>query len=141
MAPQIAISFFENADKFVTGSSEGLLYLWEGNQAQKTFQIHKGSVQVINVIGNKIYTSGNDKKLKVWDADVKEVASYDLPHYAKALDIQGENLVVGTRNGCIVQIEGGNQKVVMDGHSDGEVWGLAICPNSGNVITKLLLIF
>lgn len=121
-----------------------MLYLWEGNQAQKTFPIHQGSVQVINVINNQIYTSGNDKKLNVWDANVKQIASYGLSHYAKAIDAQGNKIVAGTRDGCIVVIDSNKQDVVMNGHSDGEVWGLAVCPNSGNVIIysyKLIYFF
>ena len=132
-APQLAISFFENGDKFVTGSGEGLLYLWEGNQATKTYQIHQGSVQALTVIDNCIYSSGNDKKLIVWDENVKQLNSYDLPHFAKAIDVQGKLIVAGTRNGCIVEIENGKTNIVMNGHSDGEVWGLGICPNSGLV--------
>lgn len=133
MAPQLAISFFEGADKFVTGSADGFLYLWENGQAQKTFKIHDGCVQVLNVIGGKIYSSGNDKKLNVWDGEVKQLSSYAIPHYAKSIDVQGDCIIAGTRNGCIVEIAGGKMNVVMEGHSDGEVWGLAVCPTSGKV--------
>ena len=135
MAPQLAISFFDQGDKFVTGSSEGLLYLWDNCQAQKTFPIHTGSVQVLTIINGKIYSSGNDKKLNVWDMNVKQLNSYELPHYAKAIDVQGETILAGTRNGCIVEIENNKINVAMNGHSDGEVWGLAVCPNTGNVFS------
>ena len=139
MAAQIAISFFEAGEKFVTGSSEGMLYLWEGNQAVKTFQIHQGSVQALTIINNQIYSSGNDKKLNVFDANVTKLSSVDLPHYAKAIDVKNNVIVVGTRNGCIVEIVEGKQNVVMNGHSDGEVWGLAVCPNSGMVYRFFIL--
>lgn len=133
MAPQLAIAFFEAGDKFITGSSEGLLYLWDNCQAQKTFPVHTGSVQALTIINNQIYTSGNDKKLNVWDVNVKQITSYEIPQYAKAIDVQGDLIIVGTRNGCIVEIDKGKSNIVMNGHSDGEVWGLAICPNTGNV--------
>lgn len=133
MCPQFAISFFDTGDKFITGSSEGSLYLWEGNQAQKTFPIHTGAVQALTIINNLIYSSGNDKKLNVWDTSFKQIGSYELSNYAKAIDVQNDVIVVGTRDGCIVEIENGKSNVSMNGHSDGEVWGLAICPVSGNV--------
>jgi len=64
---------------------------------------------------------------------VKQITSYEIPQYAKAIDVQGDLIIVGTRNGCIVEIDKGKSNIVMNGHSDGEVWGLAICPNTGNV--------
>jgi microtubule-associated protein-like 1/2 len=50
----------------------------------------------------------------------------------RAIDVNGSQGLVGTRDGCIYSWDVGtqNKKVIMQGHSDGEVWGLAVGDDS-----------
>jgi hypothetical protein len=53
----------------------------------------------------------------------------------RAIDVKDGNLVVGLRSGSIVEcnLESEEMKTVMQGHNDGEVWGLDMA--NGLVIT------
>jgi WD40 repeat protein len=46
----------------------------------------------------------------------------------RAIDVLGSNALVGCRNGNIYQVDMNSQskQVIMESHSDGEVWGLAL---------------
>ena len=47
----------------------------------------------------------------------------------RAIDVMGDNMLVGMRNGTICH----NDKPIMHSHSDGEVWGLDFVPGMGPV--------
>lgn len=49
-----------------------------------------------------------------------------LSSYARAIDYKNNLILVGTRDGTILRIEGQSQQVVINSHSTGETWGLAI---------------
>lgn len=134
MVSQLAISFFDNGEKFVTGSLEGSIYLWKGKECVNVYAFHKGPIQSITIVNNIIYSSGSDRKLLVLDQDFNEKDQYILPAYAKALDVKGNSIICGLRNGTIIKIDDKNLTEIIHGHSDGEVWGLAICPKTGMVL-------
>ena len=55
----------------------------------------------------------------------------------RAIDVQGIYMLVGLRDGTIYQVNMTNQakNVIMESHSDGEVWGLAVI-DSDTVVTS-----
>jgi WD40 repeat protein len=55
----------------------------------------------------------------------------------RAIDVIGTNALVGCRNGNIYQVDLNTQskQVIMESHSDGEVWGLAIVDQDTVVTT------
>jgi WD40 repeat protein len=48
----------------------------------------------------------------------------------------GERIIVGCRDGSIIELNAGQKKTVMESHSDGEVWGLAVSTESPNIIVS-----
>lgn len=90
--------------------------------------IHSGraACHTLRVESDKIYTGGNDKKLWVLDSNLGVTTSHDLPDTPRAVDVKGNNLIVGCINGDIVEIAGTTKKTVMESHCDGEVWGLDV---------------
>lgn len=54
----------------------------------------------------------------------------------RAVDMIGDKIIVGCRDGNIIEIDGANKKIVMQSHSDGEVWGLDTHPTQPNVIVS-----
>ena len=42
----------------------------------------------------------------------------------------GQNVLVGTRGSEIIEFVNGKSTILMHGHFEGELWGLAISPNS-----------
>ena len=55
----------------------------------------------------------------------------------RAIDVTGITALVGLRDGSIYQVDlsKNTKKVIMESHSDGEVWGLSI-PNDDLVLTS-----
>lgn len=69
---------------------------------------HDGAINAITVRENKLFTSGStDKKLKVWDVNSMNVEkTIQLSSYARAIDYKNNLILVGTRDGTILRIEG-----------------------------------
>ncbi len=67
-----------------------------------------------------------------------KVGSFDFGGILiRAIDVMGTTAVVGCRNGSIYQLDmsSGSKKTIMESHSDGEVWGLAVI-DSDTVLTS-----
>lgn len=130
--PRTAMSTvtFNSADKtFLSGSIDGFVYIWEGVSCTKVMKAHEGSVMAINWVDGLVYSSGSqDKTLKVWESGMLS-KSYELPSYAKSIDALNKKIVVGTKCGRIITIDGDSKKEVMHGHWTGETWGLAVGPD------------
>ncbi|EAR94433.2 HELP domain protein (macronuclear) [Tetrahymena thermophila SB210] len=133
----LSIKFFEDGNRCISGSINGSIYIWNGKQASKMIRAHQGAIHVINIVSNQIFSSGaKDKKLKVFDATtLTQKQEYDLPNYAKAIDYSNDQILVGTRNGQILQISQNDVKTLMNGHFTGETWGLDVDIATGKVIS------
>jgi microtubule-associated protein-like 6 len=92
----------------VTGGSNGSVYLWNGNQCAKMVDIHEGraACHTLRIDNDTIYTGGNDHKLHVLGADLSKKDSHSLDSTPRAVDIKGNNIIVGCLNGDIVEISG-----------------------------------
>ena len=83
----------------------------------------------------KLLSSGSrDHIIKVSDASGQVLAQYDIPSYAKSLDLLNGKLLAATKCGRVMVIDEQSKasKEIMHGHSQGETWGLAI-GSDGNV--------
>ncbi|EGR34536.1 hypothetical protein IMG5_007950 [Ichthyophthirius multifiliis] len=125
----------DNAGISFSGSSKGSVYIWNGNQAAKEIQLHNGAIHAISVKDGLMFSSGAiDKQLKVLDVNTYEIqASHQLSNCARAIDYHNGVILVGTRNGCIQQINNGEINTLMNGHSTGETWGLYVDKKTGYV--------
>lgn len=123
--------------KCITGGLNGSVYVWSGNQCTKTIPAHTGLVSTISAIPGGVVTGGKDNVLIVYTEEFKEIRRLKVSALPKALDQNGEgNFVVGLRDGSIVEFVNGSQpKLLMSSHSDGETWGLDICPKTGLIVT------
>jgi WD40 repeat protein len=121
----------------ISGALNGSIYVWSGNQCIKTIKAHTGLISTISAIPGGVITGGKDNLLIIYTEEFKEIRRLKVPSCPKALDQDGQgNFVVGLRDGTIAVYANGTQpKVVMSSHSDGEAWGLAICPNTGYILT------
>jgi len=114
-------------------------------------KVHTGSkVTAIHVEGKRLISASKDNKLALMSIvagaiinfekliDLATItASQNLPlGFAKSIDYFNDNLLVGLRNGTIVEIKNGEQsRIVAECHFEGETWGLHIC-DDGHVITS-----
>lgn len=106
---------------------DGSFYYWENGRATKVKKVHDGSVMCIASIGENIYSSGgkdNVLKISTYEGDV--IKTVILPTYAKSIDAHKDKVVVGTKDGRIVHFDGSNQTELINGHYQGETWGLAV---------------
>jgi WD40 repeat protein len=121
----------------ISGALNGNIYVWSGNQCIKTIKAHTGLVSTISAIPEGVITGGKDNVLIVWNEQFKEIRRTNVQACPKALDQTGNgDFVVGLRDGSIIVYEKGTKaKLVMSSHSDGELWGLAVCPHTGYLVT------
>lgn len=92
----------------VTGGTNGSIYLWEGNQCAKMVDIHNGNAacHTLRIDNDMIYTGGNDKCLHVLNSSLAKQSCHTMDSTPRAVDIKGNNIIVGCINGDIVEIAG-----------------------------------
>ena len=73
-----------------------------------------------------IYSGGSDKKLNLLNENLETMESHMMDATPRAVDARPDRIIVGLRNGSIIELRGRNKKTVMQSHSDGEVWGLEV---------------
>jgi len=123
--------------KCISGSVTGQIYVWTGANCSKTINAHSGLVSTISAVPGGVVTGGKDNNIILFTEDFKEIRRFQVNALPKALDQNGQgDFVVGLRDGSIVTFaEGLHPQLVMASHSDGELWGLTVCPHTGNVLT------
>jgi WD40 repeat protein len=113
-----------------SGSIGGSIYSWSGNSCSGAVKAHAGSIHSINYCEGKLISGGADKKIVFSDpAKLTRLSEIVVESSPRALDMVGDKILAGLRNGTIIEIEGGKQVPVMKSHSDGELWGLCIKDN------------
>ncbi|CAF5219920.1 unnamed protein product, partial [Rotaria magnacalcarata] len=114
---------------------------------------HEGPLFAITAVQDKGYvTGGKDSKIILWDPEFKKrVKTYELTNKNLAPDSRGtltedptavravsltRRIIVGTRGGEICEIEkDGRIRVVIQGHAEGEMWGLSTNPKKYELCT------
>ena len=69
-------------------------------------------------IGDHLYSSGGkDNALKVSTLDGDVIKTKILSSYAKSIDVSKNKIILGTKDGCILEIDGDNDpREIMKGH-------------------------
>ena len=107
--------------------TDGSFYYWEKGTVSKVRKVHDGSVMCLAAFGENIYSSGGkDNVLKTCTYDGEVIKTTILPSYAKSIDVSKDKIVVGTKDGKIIEIVGDKLNELINGHSTSEVWGLAV---------------
>ena len=78
----------------------------------------------MNVVDDIVIIGGKDNKVHKLNSSLVQEAELPVDFCPRAVDKQAQSLIVGQKNGSIVQFTGGVPSTVMESHSDGEVWGL-----------------
>ena len=121
----------DDTGKGFGGGANSYIYIWNGNTCMKTLGYHEGGfVGAIIWKEGTLYSGGKDGRVCIIDCaanyECKSVVQF--PTLIRAIDVMGTKLVVGLRTGSIVEsdLESGEQTTLMQGHNDGEVWGLSM---------------
>lgn len=135
-----ACAAYDESGLCYTGGSNGQIYVWKGKTLQQTLKFHTGGfVGSLRYNVGKIFSGGKDGKVNVISTETLEIEStIDFGKVLiRAIDVTGITALVGLRDGSIYQVDvsKGTKKLIMESHSDGEVWGLSI-PNDDLVLTS-----
>lgn len=133
-----------------TGGDNGLIQLWANDNAvAKTIKAHSASVTAIATDKNKLLSGSKDQKVAIITIlgagnfklekliDLSSITpSLPLP-IAKSLDFYQGNLLVGLRNGTILELKSALEpdskeqpQIKIQSHFTGEAWGLASAGNN-----------
>jgi WD40 repeat protein len=125
----------------LTGAVSGFVYVWdpsgETGKCIKSFACHDGIIGAVAAVAGKIVTGGA-KEITILDDNFNKQQTVATNAGCRSLDIcsDGGSILAGLKDGRIVQIDqSGNLQTVMEGHCDGETWGLSVCPLTGLVVT------
>lgn len=118
------------------GGANGEVYIFKGSSLSSKKPAHKGLIHAINWVDGQLFTAGGDKKLCIFDSKFTLEAKIGLPDIARSIDKQGDQILVGLRNGTIAIVKAGKiTGDLMKSHHDGEIWGLEVLEN-GDIITS-----
>ena len=114
-----------------TGGCNSQIYVWPGKELQTTIKAHDGGfICALTYAAGKLYSGGKDGNVVVTDTATLTVLN-KLPYdgvLIRAIDMVGTKGLIGLRNGSILHVDAAakTRVTVMEGHSDGEVWGLGL---------------
>jgi len=118
--------------KCYSGSTEGSVYVWDGKNCSRSIVVGVGMINAITVAKDRIVV-GTGSSIITFNSNFSKISEVDVRAPVRAIDINNDTILAGLRDGSIIETNGKETQVLMQSHSDGEVWGLDIDP-SGRVI-------
>lgn len=124
----------------VTGTVSGDFYIWEGRKCVSVIATaHDGCVNCLYTHDNQSLLSGSaDGTIKVWTDGMQlkktmsvkdvEVPSKNSEVRSVCVDPVTNTVLVGTRGCEIYEFFARGQTLIVDGHAEGELWGLDCNP-------------
>jgi WD40 repeat protein len=116
-----------------TGGANSQIYVWPTRELSSTVTVHKGGfICALRWYNGKLYSGGKDGNVCITNTSTMTVEkAINFGSLIRAIDITGSKGLVGVRDGTIyeVDINSENMKVIMESHSEGELWGIATAGN------------
>jgi microtubule-associated protein-like 6 len=133
---------FDDEGFCYSAGANGYIMVWDQNSSlERTLKAHAGEVGAIVAEGGKLISGGKDNKIVIYnnangDYTLDKVIDFDSS-YPKAIDFFQGKILVGLRNGSILEInaETEEKKSLLSSHHEGEAWGLHIIHDKGQFLT------
>ena len=133
-------------DVFVSGSSEGNLFVWKGRRLDRMMKAHEDAITSMWGSPNGLVTASRDGTIKLWSNLVQHMRSYaltdaDVPPLefcVRSLDaslaLDGKSIMrilTATSAGEIYEVaaKSGSICLMHEAHYEGELWGLGLHPS------------
>lgn len=113
------------------GGANAKIYIFDKAERKcvGTIDAHKdGFICALTYVDGKLFSGGKDGQVCCIDtASMQVTKTWDFNNLVRAIDFKDGNLLVGLRNGSIMECAGaGSPREIMHSHFDGEVWGLDV---------------
>nr|KAG5687806.1 hypothetical protein BaRGS_005436 [Batillaria attramentaria] len=143
----------QTADVCFSGGSDGNVFIWGGITLQKVVKAHEGPVFAMHSLDKGFVTGGKDGVIGLWDDQFERcLKTYAIKKAAIAPESKGiltsespsvraivlghGKILVGTMKGEILEVDkAGPMTILAQGHSQGELWGLATHPSKAMYAT------
>ena len=125
------------------GGLSGCIYIYKDLLIINSVKLHNGPIWSLCIHSDGILSgsrgsSDDDDVLKLSSVEgllVQNVANKKDFSDVRAIDYYDGVIVVGTSDSMIIQVKGGVNTVINQGHGYGELWGLTVHPNKMIAIT------
>ena len=141
-------------NRFVSGSTRGHLYVWNGRKLDRMIRAHELGVTCIWSGESGVVTAAKDGIIKIWTLQFEHVRSVmlseaDVPPVlgaVRSLDafMSPDNtfisrILVSTAGSEVYEIaaKSGNITLLHEAHYEGELWGLATHPTDPDVFATV----
>eukprot|EP00164_Ancoracysta_twista_P003608 GFYU01004833.1.p1 GENE.GFYU01004833.1~~GFYU01004833.1.p1 ORF type:complete len:841 (-),score=277.23 GFYU01004833.1:156-2678(-) len=143
----VSAAYDQTGGKLYTGSGKGDIITWKGSKATGSVKAHTGPMHACHVTDDgDLITGGKDGVVKVWSDSLAEKNSFNVDKLLgftarssvqSAFMCPGNKCLIGTRTSDIIFLDlgSGECNAVMQGHFDGEIWGLAMHPTENCCVT------